>query len=305
MSAYLIKRLGRPTFEFGPKNLLKLSAPLYFGNLWGFGYNWFDRLFVIAFVNVTAVALYGVATQVFGAYLGVITVLPNVLIPTFAMTHGAGGRDSLSYAVASTSRYISYAAFPIAFALLATAQPVISLFAGVRYGGAALPLSELVAFSIATILALPFTSALIALSETKLYAVTVIVPLLASITLVFLTISSLGILAASTARGLSMVLNLILSFILVRKKLSVRLDIKSVGKSFLSGVTLAVVTCLCQVVRYNVFLLPLYLLCGGMTYLLSMRILGAVNAHDVDLIKDILGPRFVTVVRLLSYILVP
>ena len=305
MFSYLIKWLGRPVFAFGPKKLLKLSAPVFFSNLWGFGYNWFDRLFVIGFVNVTAVALYGVATQIFGAYLSVIGVLPNVLIPAFATTHGAGGRGSLSQAARSSSRYISYTAFPIAFALLATAKPVISLFAGGRYEGAVFPLAELVAFSTATILASTYTSALIVLRETRLYAVTIIVPLLASIIVLFPTISSLGIVAASTARGLAMVLNLVLSFILVRKKLPVTPDVKSLAKSFVSGVVLALVTYLCQVVWYNPLLLPLYLLCGSLAYMFSMRILGAVSDQDIDLIRDILGPRFVTVVKLLSYILVP
>jgi O-antigen/teichoic acid export membrane protein len=305
MFSYLIKRLGRPVFDFGPKKLLKLSAPLYLSNLCSFAYNWFDRLFVIGFANVTAVALYGVATQVFGAYLSLISVLPNVLIPAFATSHGAGGRASLSQATRSSSRYVSYAAFPIAFALLATAKPVISLFAGVQYEGAVFPLAELVAFSTAAVLASTFTSALIVLRETGLYAVTVIVPLIASITVAFLTISSLGIVAASTARGLAMVLNLVLSLMLVQKKLSVTPDVKSVGKSFISGVALGLVTYLCQVVWYNRLLLPVYLLCGGLAYVFSMRILGAVSDHDIDLIRDILGPRFVTVVKLLSYMLVP
>jgi O-antigen/teichoic acid export membrane protein len=303
MSAYLMKQLGRPVFELSAKDLLKLSAPLFLSNVLLFGYNWFDRLFLIGFVDLTALGLYGAATQAFSAYLGVVGVLPMVLLPAFARTHGVGGRDSLHYAVKSASRYICYTVIPVAFVLLAAARPAITLFLGRRYEGAGLPLGELGGFSIATVLAYPFNSVLIVLNETGLYALTVIIPLLLSVIIAFSTISSLGIVAASTARGLAMVLNLVLSIVLLRRKLPVTLDINAVVKSITAGAAMALVIWLMQVVWYDALLLPLYLLCGGATYLILLRVLKAVNMEDMDLARRVLGPRFGFLLRLLSRIL--
>jgi len=302
--AYLIKHIGPPNFNFSTKRLLKLSAPLFLSTVWLFGYNWFDRVFLIGFVDLTMLGIYGAATQAFGAYLGLIGVLPTVLIPTFAKNYGTKGPESLRYAVRSASKYVSFTFVPMAFVLLAAARPAITIFVGGQYEGGAFPLGELAAFSVAAILVYPLSSVLIVLNETTLYSLTIILPLIAGIGIGFMTISSLGVVAMATARGLAMVFNLILTVILLRRKLPVTFDMKAVGKSVVGGTAMALVMWLVQIVWYKPLLLPLYIFCGGVTYLVVLRILGAVSEDDIDFLSKVLGPRFGGVVRLMSHVLV-
>jgi len=174
---------------------------------------------------------------------------------------------------------------------------------GRQYEGGAFPLGELAAFSVAAILAYPLSSVLIVLNETTLYSLTIILPLLAGIGIGFTALSSLGMVAMSTARGLAMMLNLVLTVILLRRKLPVALDTKAVGKSLVAGTAMAAVICLVQIVWYKPLLSPLYIFCGGVTYLMVLRILGAVSKEDIAFLSNVLGERFGWVVRLLSYVM--
>ena len=303
--AYLMKHVGPPTFNFDIKYLLKLSAPVLLSNMCLFGYYWFDRIFLIGFVDLTTLGIYGAATQAFGAYLNLINVLPIILIPTFAKNYAVDGRDSLGCAARSASKYVSFTFVPIAFALLAAARPAITIFVGLQYEGGAFPLGELAAFSVAAILAYPLSSVLIVLNETKLYSLTIIPPLIAGIGVGFLTISSLGVVAMSTARGLAMAFNLVLSVILLRRKLLVSFDMKALRNSIVASAAMALVMWLVQIVWYKPLLLPLYVFCGGVTYLVVLRVLRAVSKDDIDLLSKVFGQRFGAVVRLASYVLLP
>ena len=303
--AYLVKHVGPPTFNFSTKYLLKLSAPLLLSNMWLFGYYWFDRIFLIGFVDLATLGVYGAATQAFGAYLSLIGVLPVVLTPTFVKNYRIEGPKSLVYAVRSASKYVSFAFVPVAFALLAAASPAITIFVGRQYEGGAFILGELAVFSVAAILAYPLGSVLIVLNETKLYSLTIIPPLIAGIGIGFVTISSLGVVGVSTARGLAMVFNLVLTVILLRRKLPMTLDMKAIRNSLIGGIAMAVVMWLVQIVWYKPLLLPLYVFCGGVTYLVVLRVLRAVSKDDIDFLSKVVGQRFAPVVRLVSHVLLP
>lgn len=303
--AYWTRQVGSVTFKFSARRILTLSLPLLITNIVLFGYNYIDRLFLIGFVDLEALGVYGAAVNAFTAYLTLVGVLPIVLLPAFAKIHGAGGIDDLRSAVKTSSRYISFTALPIAFALLAAARPAITLFVGKKYEAGAFPLAELAAFSTATILAFPLSSAFIVVNETALYAVTIILPLAASIAIAFMTVSTLGIVAASTARGISMLLNLVLSIMLLRRKFPVTFDTAAVVKAFTASMAMALVVWLLQIVLYNPLLLPLYAVSGAVIYLLSLRALRAVTTEDMELLKNVTGSRFERVISLISRILLP
>jgi O-antigen/teichoic acid export membrane protein len=166
-------------------------------------------------------------------------------------------------------------------------------------------LSELAAFSAASILALPLSAVLIVLGETTLFAVSVVLPLLASTGLAFWTISTLGITAASTARSLAMLLNFVLTFILLRRKIPATVDVNAAAKSILASTVMAAATFLPEIAWYRPILLPIYLIFGGVTYLISLRILRAVTTDDIELLRNVFDQRFETVIRMLCYVLQP
>jgi O-antigen/teichoic acid export membrane protein len=298
--AYLWRRLGPPVFRFSTKYLLKLSGPLYLANLASFLYGSFDQLTLIPLVSLTALGVYGAAVTAFTAYNQLIGVLGLVLLPVFSRVYGIKRREGLEDSIRASSRYVSIVAMPLAFALVATARPALTLLVGLSYQGSVIPLAVLALGSIASIVALSLGPVLIVLNETMLAALASILPIPLSVAFAFISIPMLGILGASIARALSMLLSLLLTWYFLRRKIVVKLDSQAILKSIVASGGMALVMEALQLLNYSRFLLPVYLLVGLFAYLLGMRALKAMGTADVDLLRRMLGPRYGRICDFLS-----
>jgi len=302
---YLWRRLGPPVFRFGTKYLLKLSTPLYLAGLASFLYGSFDQLTLIPLVSLSALGVYGATVTAFTAYIMLVNVFGSVLLPVFSGIHGAKGLEVLEDSIRTASRYVSLVAMPLAFALLATARPALTLLVGGAYQSGVIPLAVLALGSIASIIALSLSPVLIVLNETVLAALTSILTIPLGVAVEFVLIPVLGILGASIARALSMLLSLLLTLYFVRRKITVKLDFQAILKSVLASGGMALAMEAFQLVYYSRFLLPVYLAVGFLVYLLGMRALKAVGTVDIDLLRHTLGPRFRGVCDLLSRVVIP
>jgi O-antigen/teichoic acid export membrane protein len=302
---YLWRRLGPPVFRFSTKYLLKLSSPLYLASLATFLYGSFDQLTLIPLVSLTALGVYGAAVTAFSAYNGLIGVLSSVMLPVFSGVHGVKGPEMLEDSIRTASRYVSIVAMPLAFALLATARPALTLLVGIRYEGGAIPLAVLGLASTANIVAASLGPVLIVLNETTLAALVSVLPIPISAAIEFVLIPLLGILGASIARGLSMLLSLVLTWYFVRRKIAVKLDSRAILNSVVASGVMALIMEALQLLYYSRFLLPAYLLVGLFVYLLAIRELKAMSTADIDLFRRIFGPRSNSTCDLLSRLVVP
>jgi O-antigen/teichoic acid export membrane protein len=114
----------------------------------------------------------------------------------------------------------------------------------------------------------------------------------------------LGIIGASIARALSMLLSLLLTWYFLRRKIILKLDSKAILKCIVASGGMALVMEALQLFYYSRFLLPAYLAVGFLVYLLGMRALKAMGTVDIDLLRRMLGPRFNGVCDLLSRVVV-
>ena len=299
---YLWRRLGPPVFKFNAKYLLKLSSPLYVAAIASFLYSTFDQLTLIPLVSLTLIGVYGTVATAFGAFTSLINVLGSVLLPVFSGVHGAKGTDSFVNSVRVASRYVSFVAIPMAFALVAAARPALTLLVGERYAGGAIPLAVLALGSVCTVVAMALAPILIVLNETLLAALASLLPIPVSVVVALASIPALGIVGASIARALSMLLSLLLTWYFVRRKMRVKLDLQAIMKSIVASAVMALAMEAMQSLYYSRFLLPLYLCAGLLVYLLAMRTLRAVNEADMDLIHKMLGQRLRRVCDLLSWV---
>jgi len=290
--AYLWRRLGPPVFKFDTKYLLKLSLPLYFANVATFLYGTFDQLTLIPLVSLSALGVYGAAITGYSAYNGVIAAVNSVLLPVFSSVHGIDASEGLKSAAEKASRYVSIVAIPLAFTLVVTARPVLTLLVGRGYEAGALPLAILALASTATIISLSLRPILIVLNETRLAALTSILPIPISVAVALVSIPTLGIVGASIARGLSLLLGLLLTWYFVRRKISVKLDYETIIKSLLASGLMAVSIEALQLLYYNPYSLPIYFLVGAVVFILATRALRVLSAADMDLLHRILGSRF-------------
>ena len=302
--AYLWRRLGPPVFRFSAKHLLTLASPLYVANVASFLYDYSDQLILIPLVSLSALGVYGAAITAFNAYETLIGVPFTVLLPIFSKVFGVKGREALEDSIRTASRYLSIVAIPLAFALLATAKPVLTLFLGTSYEGGSVPLAVLALASVASVVGLSLGPVLFVLNETRLEALTTILPIPACVAVALISIPTLGILGASIARGLSMLLNLLLTWYCVQRKVNVKLDSQAILKSLAASGTMALIIQALQIFYYNPLLLPVYLLAGFLIYLLALRTMKTVNTADIHLLRNALGPRSSRICDLLTQIVV-
>ena len=301
---YLWRRLGPPVFKFDTKYLLKLSSPLYLANIASFLYSTFDQLTLISLVSLTSLGVYGAAANAFSAFNGLMAVIGQVLLPVFSGLRGAKGHEALENSIRTASRYVSILAIPMAFAVAAAARPALTLFVGNGYEGGSIPLAILSLAYTATIIGMAFGPVLIVLNETRLAALVYILPIPLSLGVALISIPILGILGASIARGLSMVLGLLLTWYFVRRRIVFKLDYQAIIKSFVASGTMALIMEGLQLWYYSRLLLPVYLSIGFLAYLLAMRTMKAMNKSDVDLLRNILGPRSGRICDLLSRLII-
>ena len=101
-----------------------------------------------------------------------------------------------------------------------------------------------------------------------------------------------------------MVASLGLTIIALRRKKAVSIDLTTLWKTLVAGGVMAGVLVLVQMFFYRSFLLPVYMVLGGIIYLTALRILKAVQEHDIELIHKYLGTRLSFVSKILGAILI-
>ena len=94
-----------------------------------------------------------------------------------------------------------------------------------------------------------------------------------------------------------MLFSLVLTFVFLRRKFPVALDLEAVAKSIAASFAMVAIIELDQVLWYSKFLLPIYVVSGLAAYLLALRFLKANRPEDVDLLWKTIGRRSETLCK--------
>ena len=293
-SGCMLRSFGMPSFGFSLKRMLGFSWPIYLSSWMSFGYNWFDRALLLAYVPLAHVGVYNVAATAFGVMASIPSAISTALFPQYSELQGKDGMRSMEKAVRTASRYVVYIVVPLAVGLAATAYPAISLFAGRAYETGAVPLAILSLFGAATCVGAALSDVFLIAERTKVSALLTLFVTSTSVFLGFLLLPPTGVLGAAILRGVAMALSLVLMLgVLKRMRLfEVSFDLEALWKSLAASSTMAVAVLGFQLVLYSKYLLPFYVLAGGLVYLAMLRFLRAVRAHDIHLVKVFVGRRF-------------
>jgi len=293
-SGYILKSFGMPSFGFSLKRILGFSWPIYLSTWVGFGYNWFDRALLVAYVPLAEVGVYNVAVTAFGLMYAIPGAMSTALFPQYSELQGRDGMQSLEKAVRTASRYVSYVVVPLAVGLAATARPAISLFGGRAYEMGAFPLAILSLFGAFTCVGAALSDIFSITERTKISALLTLIGVSISVFLGFLLLPLTGVSGASILRGVSMVLGLgLMLAVLSRMRLfAVAFDFEALWKSWVASSVMAAAVLSSQFLMYSKYLLPLYVITGGIVYLVMLRILKAVRPHDINLVKAFVGKKF-------------
>jgi O-antigen/teichoic acid export membrane protein len=301
--AFRIAGVQETTFPIG--KLLNFSWPLTISSIISFGSSWFDRALLVLFVPLAALGIYNAALTAF-AVLNYITIaIGNVLLPVYAGMSGRNRLEGCRRATYLASRYVSLTMTPLAFGLLATARPALTLFVGRAYLSGTEPLMILCCFFALTLFGTALGPMLLALEETRLSSLITIVSIVAGLASAALLLPISGIIGASIARSLVLVTTTALTLIVLHRQNAMKLDVQAIWKSLLAGGVMTGTLLFIQLIVYNSILLPIYILAGCVIYLIALRLLKAVRREDVDLIGRYLGPRLNICSRVFSAIVLP
>jgi len=273
------------------KLLLRFSFPLFLANIVVFLYTWFDRVILLNYMPLNEVAVYDIALRAFGVLLIVPTIISNVLFPYYSEQHGKNEHENVAIAIHATARYITLLYTPLALGLMITANPVISLFAGRDYVrgdmvlavlsflggiggiGAALGVLLLVYNMTVTVLLINLASVVVSLSMT---------PLL---------LPFFGTTGMAVVKGSTMVMSFVLTVVILRKHVSIELDKEAILKGWAAAFIMVLVVGLVEQLFFSRYLVPVYVIVGGVVYVLVLRIMKVVNERDIQLVREFMGER--------------
>jgi len=105
------------------------------------------------------------------------------------------------------------------------------------------------------------------------------------------------------ARGASLLIMLLLSVIILRRMMRLRLDMKAYWSAWIASLVMGAVVVGVQQILYNKYLLFAYVALGALAFLLAVRPLRAMTREDIDLMSDFLGPNMKFIARWLGRIL--
>jgi O-antigen/teichoic acid export membrane protein len=295
MAFFARKALGPFQFGFGFPKLLRFSAPLFLGDIANFAWTFFDRALLIPLVSLSQLGAYSVAITAYGVLKSVPSSVSAVLFPFFSHLYGGGKDESgvhdLENAVKTASRYLSFLTVPLAVGLAVTAFPTAVLLAGSNYFDAALPLAVLCIFLALGCLTSALGQIFVVLSRTVTAALVTIASIILPTVIGFLVIPYLGIVGAAMARGISILIELGISIVILRNILKLKFDLRAFGHAWAASLIMGAVVLAIEAVFYSKYLLPLYIVAGALVFLISLRFLRAATPDDIELLSNFLTPR--------------
>jgi len=289
---YNWRQLRIPKRSFGYGELTRFSFPLYVQDIVNFANGWFDRAILFAYSSLSAAGIYFTATTAFGVVATFPGAIATALLPAYSGLYGSRGREAMQDAMRSASRYVCLTATPLAFGMLATARPALTLFVGESYAEGSLPLMILSLFFGLTLVSTSLGGVPLAIGDTMLSLKLAVTNIVSGATLALLFLPGLQTPGVAMAKGTAMVITLLMTIVLIRKKIAVVIDCEALSKSLLASIPMVAIVQLSQILLYSRFLLPVYVLAGGITYLTALRCLHAVRSSDVELVRKFLGHRF-------------
>ena len=276
------------TKSYELKILLRYSWPLYPVAFVSLLDNWFDRVLLLGY-SLSELGAYNVAFKAFGYLYAIPIAISDGFFPHFSELKSREGLSKLSTTLRSTSRYLTLVATPLSLGLASIATPLISIFASTAYESAGEPLVILCIASAVSVFGLMLGKVLLILEETRIYASIIFFTILAGLFIGIIIVPILGIIGASIARALTLMLTFVCLYIVTARKIDLKVDIDALWKSWIAGLVMVGVLIAGQTILTSRFHVFIHIIIGAIVYLSMLRILRAVVDKDIDFVRRFLG----------------
>jgi len=278
-------------FEY--KERITFALPLFFSAVFINVMAWADTFFLGVFKSATEVGIYNVALPLASALGIFLASFSRVFYPIIAGLIAKEQQNVISPIYSSMSRWIFLLSFPTALLLIFFPKEIITIIFGAAYIDASLALIVLSLAYFTGVVVGPTTETLISFHKNKtifwLNAFTVIGNIILNIVL----IPTYGIIGAALATGISIGAKEAISFVIVKKMIKLKLDLKNnYLKSFTAALLSLAISALIFAPLQDYFTLPISfcitLVIYFGSYLALLLNFKAVNRED----KLIIGALF-------------
>ncbi len=320
----IIRELGISGKPHEIKPLFKFSLPLYFSGVLVYFMSWADQLILVSYMSL----IYGatVAQQELGIYYVAIrasavpalfsTAIVVAVFPQLSALYTQQGSNSLKEAFHLSSRYAILIGFPLIIGIAVLAYPIIILFAGVNYSGAALPLIIISIGTLVATLGVTIGPIFMTLERTLLLSVLSVISVIVSVVLSFfaLGVLGLGMVGTAWARSIANIIALGLNFYVLNRYVKLSIDREALWKASLASVLMTAAIIVADMFRgfispssyqflvFRLHLLPVYVVIGAITYFFVLILLKAIKRSDIELFEEYLPKGFRGLASLLERI---
>jgi len=212
------------------------------------------------------------------------------LFPQLSELYAQQGTEGLKDAFQVSTRYTVLVSFPMILGLTALAYPLLTLFAGMEYAEAALPLTILCLAALPGALGIAIGPALLTLERTKTASMVTIVSILSNTVVCYVTLAylNLGMFGAAWARVFASFVGFGLGVYALKKFVKVAFDKEALWKASLASLIMTAAVVLVEGLLFHPYFLPLHVIVGFSVYLFSLVGLKAIKKRDVKLIQEYL-----------------
>lgn len=273
------------------KTLFSYSAPLYGMDMVNYFQSYIDRYLILLLAGNYALGIYGPAVSLANLINILKLQVLYVLFPKFSEIYSKHGEKAVKDAAYHASKYLFLMFTPMGVGLAITSQPVIHFFVGESYLSAA-PILSIIS------LALVFTSAsvivnslLYSLGDTKIFFLSSSLAIIVDIGLALILIGPFGGIGAALSKvGLLCVMFVIPTY-WMKRKYGLNMDFHVMIKSIIASGIMCIPVIILQLLLKNYLFLPVYVLTGIITYLVSLRFLKAVDDDVIQTLSNLLPKR--------------
>ncbi|MCJ7635410.1 polysaccharide biosynthesis C-terminal domain-containing protein, partial [Candidatus Bathyarchaeota archaeon] len=289
---------NRGSHRFGP--LIRYSAPLLASNLLSYLMGSADRYLILLLAGQDVLGIYSPAVTA-SSVLGVVSgAVGGALFPLLSRKLGGIDREAFREISRVSSRYVFLFYVPLAFGMAATAYPTMAFFVGERFLEGAIPLAILALASAFACGSVVVNSVLLAMGRTTIFSFASLLSIGSDLVLSFLLIGSLGPIGAALARASTLIVSFGLPALFLVRLKGQNLDLPAFKKSLAASSGMALVVLAMQLIWMSKYLLPLYVVGGGLAYFAMLRALKTFNEEDFALISRLVPGKVRVLVSLLQ-----
>lgn len=291
--------LGKP-HELKP--LLRFSSPVYISSILGFFVQWIDQLFVLPYMGLASFGIYNIANRAAVVPALISSALIAALFPKLSQLYAEVGKDSLENAFTVTTRYVVLVGFPMILLVAVLAYPIMILFAGAQYVPAALPLVVLCVATLFGTLGVAIGPTLFTIERTGIASVLTFASVVADalFSFIFIAILDFGMIGAATAKVIAAMVGFFFGIVILMQFIKVKFDSEMLWKVSFSCFFMVATVLGFDLLRqflsgppyhflvFRLMLLPVYIIVGGVAYIVAIIALGAIKKEDLELFREYL-----------------